>query len=83
MEGCRQTPLVALAVLGLTCLAAACSDGTQNRLDDVKEAGMTATDFPQASADVFKAMDGGLELTESEIKCRNTWILWTAGNQVF
>jgi hypothetical protein len=28
-------------------------------------------------------MDGGLSLTEDEIKGRNTWILWTAGNQVF
>src|SRR5208282_4048769 len=35
------------------------------------------------STDVFNAMDGGIALTEDEIKGRNSWILWTAGNQVF
>ena len=44
---------------------------------------MTAADFPQAAEDVFRQMDGGIRLSEDEIKGRNTWILWTAGNQVF
>src|SRR5258705_2602715 len=68
----------------LLCLAfAACDRGPQFPPDDAKAAGLTPADFPQAAADVFREMDGGLTLTEDEIKGRNTWILWTAGNQVF
>lgn len=44
---------------------------------------MTPADFPQVADDVFSAMDGGIRLAEDEVKGRNTWILWTAGNQVF
>jgi len=64
-------------------MAAACSHAPEFPPDDAKAAGLTAVDFPQASADVFKEMDGGLLLTEDEIKGRNTWLLWTGGNQVF
>lgn len=39
--------------------------------------------LPVISADVFKEMDGGFQLTDEEIEARNTRILWTAGNQVF
>ena len=83
MKGCSNTLLVIVAVLGLASLTAACDGGTTHRFDDAKKARMTPADFPEATADVFKAMDGGLELTEDEVKGRNTWILWTAGNQVF
>src|SRR5262249_58786255 len=64
-------------------MAAACGRAPEFPPDDAKVAGLTAADFPQTSADVFKEMDGGLLLTEDEIKGRNTWLLWTAGNQVF
>ena len=64
-------------------VAAACNRAPEFPPDDAKAVGLTAADFPQTSADVFKEMDGGLPLTEDEIKGRNTWILWTAGNQVF
>src|SRR5215813_2967097 len=73
----------------MTCLAAclwmgaACDRTPEFPPDDAKAAGLTAADLPQTSADVFKEMDGGLALNEDEIKGRNTWILWTAGNQVF
>jgi hypothetical protein len=45
--------------------------------------GRTAADFVQVSADVFKPMDGAIQLTEDEAKGRNTWILWTGGNEQF
>ncbi len=45
--------------------------------------GRSTADFPQTAADVFKPMDGGIALTEDEVKGRNTWILWTAGNEQF
>lgn len=64
-------------------MAAACGRAPEFPPDDAKVAGLTAADFPQTSADVFREMDGGLLLNEDEIKGRNTWLLWTAGNQVF
>ena len=51
--------------------------------DDAKAAGKTVADFPETASTAFDAMDGGLPLTDEERKGRNTWILWTAGDQVF
>ncbi|HYR21511.1 MAG TPA: hypothetical protein VEP30_01125 [Chthoniobacterales bacterium] len=36
-----------------------------------------------AGPDLFREMDGGLDLTADEIKGRNAWHLWTAGNDAF
>lgn len=52
-------------------------------IDEAKAAGKTPEDFPELAIDLFKDMDGGIELTEDEIKGRNTWMVWTAGNQAF
>ena len=55
-------------------------------VDEAKAAGKTPADFPKITADVFKPMDQGAiagELSEEEIRGRNTWNLWTAGNQHF
>jgi hypothetical protein len=61
-------------------------------VDEAKALGQTAADFPAASYDYFRDMDmvadghGGLrriELTEDEIKGRNTWLMWCGGNEVF
>lgn len=51
--------------------------------DEPKLAGKTTADFPQITADVFKPMDGGLELTPEEIMGRNAWNLWSGGNEHF
>jgi len=45
--------------------------------------GRQTVDFPQASADVFRAMDNKITLDEDEVKGRNSWMLWTAGNEQF
>ena len=45
--------------------------------------GRSPEDFPEIAADVFKAMDGGIALSANEIKGRNTWNLWTGGNEQF
>jgi hypothetical protein len=55
----------------------------QEPIDEAKAAGKTTADFPQISADIFKPMDGGIELSPEEIMGRNTWNLWSAGNQRF
>ena len=51
--------------------------------DDAKASGNTVVDFPQTASNAFDAMDGGIALTEEETKGRNTWLLWTAGDQTF
>ena len=50
-------------------------------VDSAKRAGKTAADFPQSASPVFAAMDGGISLSADEVKGRNTWLLWTAGDQ--
>ncbi len=52
-------------------------------LDEAKAAGKTTADFPQITADIFKPMDGGIDLSPEEIMGRNAWNLWSAGNQCF
>ncbi len=61
-------------------------------VDEAKALGKTAADFPAASYDYFHEMDGvadgrgglrALELSEDEVKGRNTWMMWCAGNEVF
>ncbi|MDH3603138.1 MAG: hypothetical protein OEU26_26285, partial [Candidatus Tectomicrobia bacterium] len=47
------------------------------------QAGKTPADFPQTADDYFHAMDGGMQLSEAAIKGRNTWLIWTGGNEAF
>ncbi|MBP7146250.1 MAG: hypothetical protein KBD01_01810 [Acidobacteria bacterium] len=76
-----------LPILVLIVLAASgpgCNRGLDrdaSLLDD--GGGRTESDFPELTADVFKAMDGGIELTPEEIAGRNTWNLWCGGNEQF
>jgi hypothetical protein len=55
--------------------------GTAGRvLDEPRLAGRPAESFPAADEDYFHDMDGGIALTPNEVKGRNTWLVWTAGN---
>ena len=49
-------------------------------VDEALLVGRDAATFPAADEDYFHDMDGGVALTPEEIKGRNTWIVWTAGN---
>jgi hypothetical protein len=49
-------------------------------LDEAMTAGRDAASLPAADEDYFHDMDGGVALTADEIKGRNTWNVWTAGN---
>jgi hypothetical protein len=49
-------------------------------LDEAKQVGRTGASFPAAAEDYFRDMDGGIALTPEEVKGRNTWIVWTGGN---
>ena len=83
---CGLTTRSHLASLG-TCvlvvfflLAASCRKAPE---DEAKLAGMTTADFPQITSDIFQPMDGGIKLEPNEIMGRNTWNLWSGGNQHF
>ncbi|MCF8476226.1 MAG: hypothetical protein K9G60_04300 [Pseudolabrys sp.] len=39
--------------------------------------------FPQAALDYFAGMDDGLALTPAQVRGRDTWLMWTGGNQAF
>jgi hypothetical protein len=71
----RLTGLVALA------LATSCKPEKTSLVDD--GGGRKPGDFPELAADVFKPMDGGIALSDDEIKGRNTWNLWTGGDEQF
>jgi hypothetical protein len=51
--------------------------------DEAKLAGLSPNDFPQITTDVFRPMDSGIALAPNEIMGRNTWNLWSGGNQHF
>ena len=52
-------------------------------LDEARAAGRDAASFPAAAEDYFHDMDGGIALPPEEIKGRNTWNVWTGGNDRF
>ena len=52
-------------------------------LDEASRAGRAAASFPAAAEDYFHDMDGGGGLTREEIQGRNTWLVWTGGNDRF
>src|SRR5689334_7409263 len=73
--------LILLAVIILAVVAALLLVHKRAPITDHAE--LSAADFPSATADVFKAMDGGIALAPDEVEGRDDWILWSAGNQQF
>jgi hypothetical protein len=71
---------------GLTLLVSislgSCNDNPNPSLVD-DAGGRKPEDLPEIAEDVFKPMDGGIELSPDEIKGRNTWNLWCAGTEQF
>jgi hypothetical protein len=76
--------LVIVIIVALALWVKSCRDKIPAQ-DEAMAAGLTADDFAQAEdeADYFADADGGIELTPAEIRGRNTWWVWTAGNQAF
>ena len=52
-------------------------------LDEALAVKRTVDSFVPAGEDFFKGMDGGIALTPAEIRGRNTWLVWTGGNDRF
>lgn len=48
--------------------------------DEALLAGRDASSFKAADENYFHDMDGGVALGPAEIQGRNTWLVWTAGN---
>jgi len=73
------------AAAGLALVLAGCSH--QPRPGTVKDEAMradrTADSFPAADEDYFHDMDGGIALSADEVKGRNTWNVWSGGNDRF
>lgn len=76
------TPLSAAATLACLLLVSGCGDGPA-ALDEARLAGKKAADLPAAKVDYCAGMDGGIELTPEEVIGRNSWMLWTGGNERF
>jgi hypothetical protein len=52
-------------------------------LDEALSSGRTAASFPAADDDYFNKMDGGIPLNHAERQGRNTWLVWSGGNDRF
>jgi hypothetical protein len=76
-----RLPSAVAAVLTIISFAGGCKQ--MEPLPEDNAGGRSPADFPELAADVFKPMDGGLDLSADEIKGRNTWILWTGGDEQF
>ncbi len=49
-------------------------------MDEARRVGRSVISLAAADEDYFHDMDGAIELTPEEIKGRNTWLVWTGGN---
>jgi hypothetical protein len=52
-------------------------------VDEARISNRQASSFPAADEDYFRDMDGGIALTSDEVKGRNTWMVWTGGDDRF
>lgn len=77
----RELTLASLLLAATAALATGCA--SKEAIDEATAAGKTVADFPETRVDLFQPMDRGIALTPDEIAGRNTWMLWTAGNEAF
>jgi len=83
MTGNRLGPLWAFLTLCLVLFASCSKERAGHVLDEASRVSRSAESFPAADEDYFHDMDGGITLTREEIQGRNTWIVWTGGNDRF
>jgi len=71
-----------VATLSIACaLPTACAEKKPGTVqDEARRAHRGPESFPAADEDYFHDMDSGVALTPGEVKGRNTWIVWTGGN---
>ena len=83
MRGRRLRWIIAVLPVCVLVLAGCSKDRSGQVLDEASRAGRTAASFPAAEEDYFHDMDSGQPLTREEIQGRNTWMVWTGGNDRF
>lgn len=80
----RFTIFAKAAATALCFILLAASDKVAAaEIDEAQKVGRDAASLRAADEDYFRDMDGGIALTADEIKGRNTWIVWTGGNDRF
>jgi hypothetical protein len=85
MDRSMAAGIVGIGMLALTALSS-CSKSQPKPgtvLDEALQANRPASSYPAADEDYFHDMDGRIPLAPNEIKGRNTWIIWTGGNDRF
>ena len=84
---------IGVAAIAVLLFSAGCSKEAQPGTvqDEAQRAGRSADSFKAADEDYFADMDGGFKragdpsvaLKREEVEGRNTWIVWTGGNDRF
>jgi hypothetical protein len=72
--------LIVVVAGGVWLIAGAREPRPGSVQDEALAAGRDASTFVAADEDYFQDMDGGVALAPDEIKGRNTWNVWTGGN---
>jgi hypothetical protein len=73
-----------LVVIAVAVIAGCFRSGSSEPIrDEALRAGRTAASFPAADEDYFHDMDGGIKLTPQQVAGRNTWVVWSGGNDKF
>jgi hypothetical protein len=79
----RRVSLVLALLFGLFVVVISDQGRTQTILDEAQRAGLDAVSLKAADEDWFHDMDGAIKLSPEQIKGRNTWLVWTGGNDRF
>ena len=80
----HRIQLLLWSSLVLLCLIALAGCHPKEQvLDEAMAVQRDAASLPAAGEDYFHDMDGGVALSPDAIKGRNTWIVWTGGNDRF
>jgi hypothetical protein len=82
-QGLMVCVVCSIGLILTSCGEKKTSPASGTVLDEAKQVGRAAESFPAADEDYFRNMDKGVSLTPSEVKGRNTWIIWTGGNDRF
>ncbi len=75
--------VVAMLALTLGLHIAGCTRVVPPHQDEAMRAGRDVSSLQPADEDYFHAMDGAIALTPEEVRGRNNWNVWTAGNDRF
>ncbi len=82
MKTLSRPLVIAIAAVAIIAIFAALRNARPAQ-DEAKLAGKTTADFPESAVDYFKGMDNGIALDADQVKGRNTWMIWTGGNEAF